>query len=168
MKDGLGSVLRWLGDLERVSGSYEQAAADYREALQFNSEVGLPLAAATVLTRLGQVALHNGKASEAQSLFLDSLKLHYREGSRQGIVECLAGLAGVAVLQEEPEYAAKLFGAAEALLESIGASLWPAERLDWERDEKTLHAQLSCEELELAWQAGRMLPLERLLNEVMN
>jgi predicted ATPase/DNA-binding XRE family transcriptional regulator len=168
MKDGLGSVLRWLGDLERVSGSYEQAAVDYREALQFNSEVGLPPAVAATLNRIGRVALHDEKADEAQSLFLDSLKLHREEGGRQGIVECLAGLAGVAVLQKEPERAAKLFGAAEALLESVGALLAPADRLDWERDEKNLRSQLPGTVLESAWQMGRSIPLELLLDEVMS
>ena len=117
IKDGIGSALRWLGDLERISGSYKQAAVDYREALQYNSEVDLPLAVAATLSRLGQIALHEEKADKAQSLFLDSLKMQNEGGNRYGIVECLTGLAGVAVLKKEPKHAARLFGAAQALLE---------------------------------------------------
>lgn len=168
MKDGLGSVLRWLGDLERVSGSYRQAALDYREALQFNNEVGLPLAVATTLHRLGQVASHDEEADEAQSLFLDSLKLHHQENSRQGIVECLAGLAGVAVLRRELVRAAEIFGAAEALLESIGNQLTPADRLDWERYEKRLRAQLPDNVFQSAWQRGKTTPVKQLLDEVVS
>jgi hypothetical protein len=119
------------------------------------------------LHRLGQVALHEEKASEAQSLFLDSLKLHREVESREGIVECLAGLAGVAVLQKEFEYAARLFSAAEALHESIGVPLWPAERLAWERDEEGLRARLPHDELESAWERGKTIPLEQILDEVM-
>jgi tetratricopeptide (TPR) repeat protein len=165
MKDGLGSVLRWLGDLERTSGSYRQAAIYYREALQFNHEMGLPLAVAVTLHRLGQVALHEKKTREAHNLFLDSLKLHQKEGSRLGVVECLAGLAGTAVLQGKLEHAAKLFGAAEGILESINTTLVPADRLDWERNEKNLRAQLPHQALGLAWQMGRGISLDELIND---
>jgi len=163
VKDGIGSALRWLGDLERISGSYEQAASDYREALQYNSEAGLPLAVAATLSRLGQIALHEEKADEAQGLFLDGLKINNEGGNRFGIFECLAGLAGVAVLKKEPEHAARLFGAAQALLESINIPLFPAERLDWERDEVRLRALLPPDRLESAWGEGKSSPLEQVL-----
>jgi predicted ATPase/transcriptional regulator with XRE-family HTH domain len=168
MKDGIGSAMRWLGDLERVSGSYEQAASDYREALQYNSEVNLPLAVAATLSRLGQIALHEEEVDEAQSLFLDALKMGYEGGNRYGNVECLVGLGGVAVLKKEPEQAAKLFGVAQALLESMDLPLLPADRLDWERDEKRLRAQLSQDVLESAWQDGKKSPLEQVLDGLMS
>jgi predicted ATPase/transcriptional regulator with XRE-family HTH domain len=166
MKDGLGSVLRWLGDLERISGSFGQAAIYYREALQFNHEMDLPLAVAVTLHRLGQVALHEKKIREAHNLFLDSLKLHQKEGSRLGIVECLAGLAGAAVSQGKLEPAAKLFGAAEGLLESINATLVPADRLDWERYENSLRTHLPQDILEHTWSMAKTTPLDNLIDEI--
>ena len=166
IKDGIESALRWLGDLERVSGSYEQAASDYREALQYNSEVDLPLAVAATLSRLGQIALHEENIYEAKSLFLDSLKMQNEGGNRYGTVECLVGLAGVAVFQKEFERAAKLFGAAQALLESLGIPLFPAERLDWERDEKNLRAQFPNDRLESAWKIGKTIPLDQVLKGI--
>lgn len=168
IKDGVGSALRWLGDLERVSGSYKQAARDYREALQYNSEVDLPLAVAATLSRLGQIALHEENFHEAQSLFLDSLKMQNEGGNRYGIVECLVGLAGVAVFQKEFERAAKLFGVAQALLKSLSMPLFPAERMDWERDEKSLRAELPGHIIELAWEEGMLLPLEQVLDELIS
>ena len=164
MKDGIGAALRWIGDLERISGSYEQAAINYHEALQCFSEVDLPLSVAGTLSRLGQIALHEEKVDEAQSLFLDSLKTQNEGGNRFGIVECLVGLAGVAVMQNEPEHAAKLFGAAEALLESIDTPLWPAERLDWKRDETILRTQLPRDTLRSNWEIGKTIPLEKVLD----
>lgn len=168
VKDGIGSALRWLGDLERISGSYEQAADDYREALQRNSEVNLPLAVAATLSRLGQIALHEEKVDEAQSLFLDSLKIQNEGGNRYGIVESLTGLTGVAVFQNEFDRAAKLFGAAQALLESLNMPLFPAERLDWERDEKSLRAKFPSDRLESAWKMGKTIPLVKVLDELLS
>jgi len=164
VKDGIGSALRWLGDLERVSGSYEQAAIYYREALQCNSEVDLPGAVAATLSRLGQIALYEEKVDEAQDLFLDGLKINNEGSYRFEIVECLVGLAGVAVLKSELEHAARLFGAAQALLESINIPLFPAERLDWDRDEYKLRARLPHAVLESAWEEGKTSPLEQVLD----
>lgn len=166
IKDGLGSVLRWLGDLERTSGSYPQAAIDYREAWQFNNEAGLPLAVAVTVHRLGLIALHNGQITEAQTLFLESLKVHQRESSRQGMVECLAGLAGVAVALGNLHMAVRLFGAAEGLLKSTYTMLTPADRLEWERYEKILHTQVPLDELESLRLEGKNIPLEVLIMEV--
>ena len=63
---------------------------------------------------------------------------------------------------------AKLFGAAEALLDSINARLGPADRLEWEHAEQSLRAQLTREIVESAWQMGWSAPLEQVLGEVMN
>ena len=167
LKDGLGSVLRWLGDLERLTGSYEQAVRNYREALQFNNEVGLPLAVAVTLHRLGQVALQEGQITEARGLFLDSLKVHQKEGSKQGMVECLAGLAGTAVVQGRFELAALLFGAADGMLDSLRTMTGPADRQIWEHYENSLHMQLSQDVLERTWRLGKTTALDRLLDEMM-
>jgi hypothetical protein len=116
------------------------------------------------LSRLGQIALHEEEVDEAQSLFLDALKMNHEGGNRYGLVECLVGLAGVAVLKKEPEQAAKLFGAAQALLNSINIPLFPTERMDWERDEKRMRAQFPSDKLESALEQGKMAPLEQVLD----
>jgi len=160
----LGRVLMHLGDLECISGSYRQAMLNYREALQVSSEVGMPLEIAGVVCKFGQVALHEEKASEARSIFLDNLEMQREIHNRYGMGNCLAGLAGVAVLGKEHERAAKLFGAAEALHESSGVLLPPDSASTWERDEKRLRAQLPHDLLESAWEEGKTSPLEQVLD----
>ena len=71
-------------------------------------------------------------------------------------------------MNKEPEYAAKLFGAAQALLESMALPLFPAERLDWEREEKRLRAQLPSDKFESAWEEGKTISLEQFFDELIS
>ena len=50
-----------------------------------------------------------------------------------------------------------LFGAAEALLQELGAPLSPADQRDWEQDVADLRLCLSPANLAEAWAAGQAL-----------
>ena len=109
--------------------------------------------------------MQEGRIIEARDLFLDSLKVHQKEGSKQGMVECLAGLAGTAVVQGRLEIATQLFGAAEGICDSANTMLVPADRLVWEHYENSLHAQLPQDVFDHAWGLGKTTTLNCLLNE---
>jgi hypothetical protein len=59
------------------------------------------------------------------------------------------------------EQAARLFGAASALRDSIGHPLSPAERLAYDRDVEAVRMELGEEVFASTWAAGRVMPLER-------
>lgn len=166
--DGLAESLLRLGDLARLEGHYDQAVNFYSEAFQLSYRLEIHLQFASALHKLGQVAIYKKNAEEAEKLFLNSLKIQRKSGNKQGIAECLGGLASMELLQGKLERAAKLFGAARAILEAIGAPLAPADRFAWERGEECLRAQITHDELELAWKTGKMNPLEKILDEVMD
>src|SRR5262245_7076635 len=75
------------------------------------------------------------------------------------------GLAGLAGAQGRKAQAPLLFGAAEALRESIG---WPVkhfERAGYERlaDLNAIRAGLGEEAFRVAWAEGRVMPLEQAI-----
>jgi hypothetical protein len=71
------------------------------------------------------------------------------------VSDALAGLAVVAVAGDEPERAARLMGAAEALRDAIGIPiLLPADRAAHERSVASLRATLGEGAFRLAWAAG--------------
>ena len=75
------------------------------------------------LTNLGRVALRDGgDAAEAAKLFADALELAKERGDKRVAAECLQGLAAVVARRGDGAQAARLFGACDALLESIGAT----------------------------------------------
>ena len=80
------------------------------------------------------------------------------------IAECLEGLAGIAAAQaQDPEgarRAARLFGAAEALRETAGASRSPFLLTHSERAATRVAIMLG-EEAPAAWAEGRAMSLEQ-------
>jgi serine/threonine-protein kinase PknK len=96
-----------------------------------------------------------GDYAGARSLYEESLVIGRELGVRWGICTSLMGLGGVAVGMGQVERGARLLGAAEALLEAIGAVLAPDDRVVYEQGVASARAQLSEEEFDKAWAEGR-------------
>jgi hypothetical protein len=70
-------------------------------------------------------------------------------------------------LDEEPERAARLWGAAERLRLILGCRPAPAARATYERTLARVRAQLGVEAFEAEWDAGRALPLQTAIDEAL-
>src|SRR5262245_58992121 len=131
---GIGWGLNHLGHVAQLQGEYKRAVQLHEECLlelrRFDPKYhGLPEASHS----LGEAALAWGDTALATKCFSESLRLprYLQEPKLQAW--CLAGMAGVAAVNEETERAARLWGAAEALRQSIGAREAPASRVTHER-----------------------------------
>jgi hypothetical protein len=82
-----------------------------------------------------------------------------------GVSWCLAGLAGVAALDEEPERAAWLWGAAEALRKSIGVREAPASHATHERLKAEVRKQLGDKVFNAKWAEGQSASMEQAIAE---
>jgi hypothetical protein len=78
-----------------------------------------------------------------------------------GLEWCFAGLAGVAVLEDEPRRGASLWGVSEALRLKFGCRPAPASRINRERTEAALRSDLGDPIFEATLALGRALPLDR-------
>jgi hypothetical protein len=112
---------------------------------------------------LGETALAQGSATRAVSYLSKALVLFRDLGDRAGMAWCLAGLAGVAVLDEEPERAARLWGAAEAQRQAIGARQAPAARATRERMMAAAREQLGEAAFAEAWGKGQTMTPEQAI-----
>ena len=79
------------------------------------------------------------------------------------IASSLEGWAGVEVAQGQPMWAARLWGAAEALREAIRAPLPPIERADYERAVAAACRSLGEQAFAAAWAQGRSMSLDQVL-----
>jgi DNA-binding CsgD family transcriptional regulator len=84
-------------------------------------------------------------------------------GSKLNIAVCLEGMASVLARQGEPARAARLWGAAEALRETMGAPIWPVERAAYERLVTAACANLGKRAFAASWAEGRKMSLEQIL-----
>jgi len=91
------------------------------------------------------------------------LTLSQTLGDQASIAWCLAGLGSAAALDEEPERAGRLWGAAERLRQAIGCRSAPAARATYERAMAAARAQLGEEGFAAAWKAGAALTLEQAI-----
>ena len=84
-------------------------------------------------------------------------------GDKWGIASSLETFASLEVAAGQPERAARLWGVAQMLRETIGIPLPAGERAHIERDVRAAHAQIDESTFTKAWAEGRTLALEQAI-----
>jgi tetratricopeptide (TPR) repeat protein len=162
-KKDLALTLGNLGLVAYCRSDYGRAAALYEEALSLARDIGNKGGIAHILINLGTVARYLADYGRAAGLYEESLALYRDLGDTIGVAEALEGLAAVAGAQGRPEWAARLFGAAEALREPTGASLPPWDCADYGRAIAFVRSALAEDACVAAWAAGHAMPLEEAI-----
>jgi len=157
-------ALNNLGEVARVSGDWNTARGYYEESEALLREMGDKGDLARLVHNLGYTAFHQGDEVRAEALFKRSLTLFRQLGNRRGIAECLAGLASLWARRGQAEPAARLLGAAQALLISRGAAWWPADRVEVQRCQAELESALGQPAFQIAWQHGQALTLPQAVS----
>ncbi|MDQ5853342.1 MAG: tetratricopeptide repeat protein, partial [Chloroflexota bacterium] len=164
---GVAWSLTALGEVARLEGDYAAAGTYYAESLALGRELGHKRFVGDALHNLGYVAHRQGHHAQAAAYFLESLALFQELEHKTSIINCLAGLAAVAVVAaQQPatvRRAVQLFGAAEALREGLGVSLQPADRVEWDRSVAAARAALDEATFAAAWAEGRAMTLEQAI-----
>ena len=142
----LSQVLNNLGDVARAAGRHVDAGKMYEESLALRQSLSIPGLTPSLRHNLGYVALAAGAPTEAQAEFQDAMSEYIQTNDRRGIAECLIGLASVEAAQGRSVEAARKFGAGFGALESLGASIWPANRADVERWHRLAQSALGDDE----------------------
>ena len=145
---------------------YAAAQATFEEVLALpvaRGETGYKKFTADALAYLGTVALRRGEYHRSLSYYQQSLVLNQEQAYQEGLIEDLAGLAEMASLLGQPERAARLLGAIEALREATGIRLSPLRQVEYERTLEGIRAQGDEAAFAAAWQEGRATPLEHLV-----
>jgi non-specific serine/threonine protein kinase len=114
--------------------------------------------------KLAQTARRRGDVGEARRLLWENLELQTEIGNKQGMVECLAALAGLALDWAPAEVAVELLGAADAAIADLGAPLAPADRVDLERDQSRSRSTLDGSAWAAAQQRGSELGIAEALS----
>jgi predicted ATPase len=146
-----------LGTVALRRGVLDQARELLEQSLALFQNLSHTAGVATARSQLGRVALRAGEIATARTLLEESLANFRELGQKRNIALSLVGLA-VAVGQErQAEQAARMFGAAERLLNDIGAALDPVDRAEYDRGVAGVRAQLDPAAFAAAWEAGRAL-----------
>jgi predicted ATPase/DNA-binding CsgD family transcriptional regulator len=150
---------RALAYVALARGDLEAAGARLEEALDVGRQAGGRVLG-TALQGAGRLASAQGDHERAESLHHEALELLAEAGYKLDAVEALESLAGLAALAESRPEAARLFGAAEALRESIGYVRFLVDREAHEADVAIVREGLTEEEFQRAWEEGRAMSLD--------
>ena len=150
------------GELVRLQGNYELALQLYREAMTLAEALHQKPRRVMLLHNLAYVVLHNGAPRQARQLFQQGLALGMELPDRENFGMCLLGLGGVAAVAGELERAARLFGAGEQGLASIGAALAPADQAEYDRYRTLALAALDPIKYAQFFAAGKQLSTEAM------
>jgi predicted ATPase/transcriptional regulator with XRE-family HTH domain len=157
-----------LARIAYVQGDGKRAWGILQECLTCSRSLGDFIALAATLIELGRVARLGNDLAGAIAYFSESLTLLQDTGGHEFIANGLEGMAGIATFSEQPQRAARLFGAAEMLRTAANIPLPPVMRAEYDQAVAAIRAQLDESTFAAAWAAGRALTLEQAIAEALN
>jgi len=159
--EGIGLALLHLGLVALSQGDPMRAQPLLQESLAICQGLGDRRTIAKAVCFLGDAASGRRDHAGARTLYEESLSLSVELGDRWISAISLEGLARVAVGTGQPEAAARLFGAADALRDVTGAARPAYWRALCEPSLAETRALLGGDVFDAAWAAGRELTPEQ-------
>jgi tetratricopeptide (TPR) repeat protein len=142
-----------------MSGDYEEAYAGLEEAATLYHQIGDRAFYNGSRSEIGHVLRRQGRYPEAAAIYAETPRVWPALGQHAAIAHELECLAYIAAACGQGERAARLFGVAEALRESIGTPMTAYERREYDQALAQLRAQADEGALNAAWAKGRTLTL---------
>ena len=161
-KAQIAHALNNLGHLFWDQGDLVQARAHAGEGLLLLREAGAKFLLLSTLETLGSILFSQGDFERAKALYTEGVILGKELGNETRIAWQLMGLAKVAVARAQLTYATRLYSAAEARFD-VNKELSPEELEDYGRTVGSVRARLGEQPFTAAWNEGRMMTLEQLL-----
>jgi predicted ATPase/DNA-binding SARP family transcriptional activator/DNA-binding CsgD family transcriptional regulator len=160
-KPNTAGTLHNLAEVERQRGNYERAKALGMESIALAREMEDKWRVARVVGWVGLAAVWSGEEYDlAEVLLKEALTLDWELGSWAYGAYCLESFAGLAEARGQEGRAARLWGAAEALRNNIGAPLPLDVRLLYESSVAAARAKLGEAEWEAAFAEGMAMSAE--------
>ena len=163
-KHGTVIALGNLGDLYRYQRNYGQAEHYYEKSLLMCRDYDLKNEGGYNLYSLGMLALHQNNYSLAKQRFIDVFDLERKiYEDKLKVCDLLTGLAAVAAGTNQPELAAKLYGAAQAILETTDYRFSLFDQAEFDRHLQIAREQLGGERFEALATEGRAMTMEQAI-----
>src|SRR5713101_3990445 len=132
-KEGIANVHSLSAQLAFGQGDISSARTQIEKSILLYREIGQRRALAESLAILARIALSQGERIEARVLYDESQEIARELNHMWLIAACLEGRAGIAAEEGQLTWAVQLWGAADALRETIRVPIPLIERADHER-----------------------------------
>jgi predicted ATPase/class 3 adenylate cyclase len=165
-KHMISGNLQALGHLHLRLKQYEQSRDSLEECIILQKDTG-DNEVLFSLIQLGRVACLQGNFEEARKYYTEGLRLAQKYDSRQRLAWCLFGVAELANLNNQPQKAATLLGAAESIPE-LTIEIFTQERWikvaqissELEQISDTIRASLDETVFKVEYEIGKQMGLD--------
>jgi DNA-binding CsgD family transcriptional regulator len=159
----VGVILDEMGELARLEGDLEEAAARMEEADSIASE----LRQNRDRSSLAFVYFRLGKHQQSLQMFLSTLVYAQLDEDQEWVLPlCLLGLAGLMVTMGEAQTGVRVLGALETHKEELLS--WPIDKMEYERIVASAKAKLREKQFDECYQEGQTLSLADAARLVQN
>jgi len=155
-----GILLLGLASNARFQGQFETAKKHFEAGLKMFERVGHKGFMTVMTTEIAHTERAMGNYSNAKNTYKETIKVFQDLGNRPAVAHQLECFAMIAVVEEEPQRAAKLFGAADAIREATGHKPTNEEQAEEAQSITRLHTMLSELEFKTLWAEGKSMTME--------
>lgn len=159
IRQGSAWALNYLGNVACARDDYERALMLFEEGLTIFRELGNKQGMAWSFNDMGKLAEAQGDYKTARSLHKQGINIQRELRDRRGVAAGLRNL--IALMPPASEKAVRLWGASEALRESIAVPLPPHEQVLYDRKMAQVRTALGEEVFSAAWEEGRVLTMDQ-------
>jgi predicted ATPase/class 3 adenylate cyclase len=152
-----------MGMDERIRGNYNAARKILEDGLEIFRRLHSRNFILVMRSELGHVERQTGNLTQAKLIYKETIKGWQDLGNRSAVAHELECFGFLAITDEEPQLAVKLFGAAEALRESIQSPMTDYEQVEYNQSVTRLRAMLPEAELNTLWAQGRSMTMEQAI-----
>lgn len=162
-KFGIAISLSFLGDLARTENNFSRARPLFEESLALFRDLDNKSAVSDALNNLGAACFGEGELPLSKKHFAEAANLAFDLGNKMTISYSIDGFAALAVANDDLRRAAELCGSAEALRESIGYKIEPAEEVFRNAYLEKLRGLLDDAQFSDAFERGRAMTPEKAI-----
>jgi non-specific serine/threonine protein kinase len=148
-------------------GQSDLAIQYWEKGLAIHRQLGDLWGASIALSYLGIAACERKDLTTATQMQQESLTYRWEIRNTEDVAHGLSNMAMIAAASGAFERAARLFGAAESTHELIGNPVKEPERTIYQRYIDRARASMDTADFQVAWHAGRALPLESAVAEAL-
>jgi len=154
---GVAHELNNLGDVARHQGKLSMALAFYEECISNSKSMKDQWGMAYGIMGIADVAFEQGDFSTAKSHYKDCLRMFQKEADYIGLPYVLESVAGLLPTKKQLEYAARIYGSADALRQRTHSPLPLPDQSAYQKHLSLLKEQLGSSEFDVAWAEGSMM-----------
>ncbi len=152
-----------LGIGARSQGRLDVAQRHFEEGLRIFKHIGHKGMIAAMTSEIAHTQRAMGNYTKAKQTYRETIKVFQDYGNRPSVAHQLECFAMIAIVEEEPQRAAKLFGAAEAIRVVTGHKPTDEEQAEESQFISRLRSMLPDAEFTALWAEGKSMTMEQAI-----